>query len=58
MDKNRLIELRAIYRDGLLGDTIPFWQSRFIDKEHGGYLHYRDADGSLLSTDKAILPAG
>ena len=58
MDKNRLIELRAIYRDGLLNDTIPFWQSRFIDKEHGGYLHYRDADGSLLSTDKAIWVQG
>ena len=35
MDKNRLTELRNIYRDGLLNDTIPFWQSRFIDQDEG-----------------------
>ncbi|MBH06869.1 MAG: N-acylglucosamine 2-epimerase [Phycisphaeraceae bacterium] len=58
MDKKRLLELRDIYRDGLLGDTIPFWQSRIIDDEYGGYLNYRDADGSLLSTDKAVWVLG
>lgn len=58
MDKKRLTELRNIYRDGLLNDTIPFWQSRILDDEYGGYLNYRDADGSLLSTDKAVWVLG
>jgi len=58
MDKNRLIQLRDLYRDGLLNDTIPFWQSRILDPECGGYLNYRDADGSLLSTDKAMWLTG
>lgn len=58
MTKERLIQLRDIYRDGLLKDTIPWWQSRMIDKEDGGYLTYRDADGSLLSTDKAVWVLG
>lgn len=58
MTKQRLAELRDIYRDGLLSDTIPWWQSRMIDREDGGYLTYRDADGSLLSTDKPIWVLG
>ena len=58
MDRQRLVELRDLYRDGLLNDTIPFWQQRIIDETHGGYLHYRDADGSLLSEDKAIWVQG
>lgn len=58
MTPQRLIELRDLYRDGLLLDTIPWWQSRMIDREDGGYLTYRDADGSLLSTDKPIWVLG
>ena len=50
--------LRDIYRDGLLDDTIPFWQNRFLDHECGGFLTYRDADGSLLSTDKPVWVLG
>ena len=58
MDRKRIDELVPIYRDGLLDDTIPWWQSRFIDEEHGGFLTYRDADGSLLSTDKPVWVLG
>ena len=58
MHSQRIAELCSLYRDGLLGDTIPWWQSRFIDEEHGGYLTYRDADGSLLSTDKPVWVLG
>ena len=58
MDKQRIEELIGVYRDGLLGDTVPWWQSRFIDRECGGYLTYRDADGTLLSTDKPVWVLG
>lgn len=46
--------LGDFFRDGLLKDTVPWWQNRFIDKKYGGYLHYRDADGTLLGTDKPV----
>ena len=58
MDRKRINALIPIHRDGLLDDTIPWWQSRFIDEEHGGFLTYRDADGSLLSTDKPVWVLG
>src|SRR5512136_1762145 len=58
MEKQRIEELIGMYRDGLLGDTVPWWQSRFIDRECGGYLTYRDADGTLLSTDKPVWVLG
>ena len=48
----------TVYRDGLLKDTIPFWFPRCVDEEHGGYLHCRDADGSLIDTDKSVWAQG
>ena len=58
MDPKRTRELADLYRGGLLQDTIPWWQDRFLDHECGGYLTYRDADGSLLSTDKPVWVLG
>lgn len=58
MNSQRLVELRDLYRDGLLKDTIPWWQSRMIDTPCGGYLTYRDADGSLVGTDKPVWVLG
>ncbi|QQL44277.1 AGE family epimerase/isomerase [Sulfuriroseicoccus oceanibius] len=46
--------LRDFYRDSLLDDTLKFWLPDAIDKEHGGYLLMRDADGSLVDTDKSV----
>ena len=51
-------ELLATYRDGLLHDTLPFWLPRSIDEEFGGYLLFRDRDGSLLDTDKGVWQHG
>lgn len=45
---------KAFYENHLLGDTLPFWFPRSLDKEHGGFLLMRDADGSLIDDDKAI----
>ncbi len=58
LSRDRLNVLRATYRDGLLGDTLPFWIPRAIDREHGGYLTALDRDGSLLQTDKSIWAQG
>lgn len=46
------------YTDQLLTDTIPFWFPRSYDKEYGGFLLMRDADGSLLDDDKAVWIQG
>ncbi len=54
MDISRQRDLLAVYRDGLLDDTLPFWWPRCVDEEHGGFMFARDRDGTLLDTDKAM----
>lgn len=54
----RIDYLLAIYRDGLLESTLPFWFPRSVDEEHGGFMFSRDRDGSLLDTDKALWLQG
>lgn len=46
--------LKDFYKNQLLNDTIPFWFPRSFDKEHGGFLLMRDADGSLIDDDKSV----
>jgi N-acylglucosamine 2-epimerase len=48
----------AIYRDGLLNDTIPFWTKNAIDREHGGYLTALTREGKVYSTDKPVWVHG
>ena len=55
------LELAALaekYRTTLLGDTLPFWLPRAVDQEHGGYLTFRDRDGSLADDDKSVWQQG
>ena len=54
----RIDELIAIYRDGLLHDTLPFWIPRCVDREHGGFMFALDRDGTLLDTDKGMWQQG
>ena len=56
--KQDLIALRDFYANQLLNDTVPFWFPRSFDKEYGGFLLMRDADGSLIDTDKAVWIQG
>lgn len=55
---NDLISLRNFYQERLLENTIPFWFPRSYDREQGGFLLMRDADGSLLDDDKAVWVQG
>ena len=34
MEPQRIQELIATYRDGLLNDTLPFWLRHAVDREH------------------------
>jgi N-acylglucosamine 2-epimerase len=48
----------AVYRDGLLDTTLPFWFPRSLDREQGGFLVARDRDGTLLDEDKGVWQQG
>lgn len=50
--------LLAVYRDGLLYDTLPFWFPRSVDREHGGFMTALGRDGELLQTDKSVWVQG
>jgi N-acylglucosamine 2-epimerase len=58
MESAKLEQLSAFYKRHLLENVLPWWETRFMDKKDGGFLVYRDADGSLLSTDKPIWVMG
>ena len=54
----RITELKAVYRDGLLDDTLPFWLNHAIDREQGGYLNCLDRDGTVITADKPMWAHG
>ena len=58
MDRRRIDELLPAYRDGLLGDTLPFWLRHAIDREHGGFQFCLDHDGTVVDTDKGLWQHG
>lgn len=58
MQREKMDNLLAVYRDGLLNDTIPFWQNHAPDREYGGFLFGLDADGTPIMTDKAMWIMG
>lgn len=51
-------QLLAIYRDGLLGDTLPFWLQHGVDREYGGFMTALDRDGAVIDTDKGVWQQG
>lgn len=57
-NSQQLAELANFYKNQLLHDTMPFWFPRSFDTANGGYLLMRDADGSLIDTDKAVWIQG
>lgn len=50
----RLDLLHAVYRDGLIDDTVPFWIEHCVDHMHGGFMTALDRDGSIVDTDKSV----
>jgi len=58
MKEQRLLELKGLYRKMLLDDVVPFWMKHSLDKKNGGYYHYLDRDGSILSKDKSVWTQG
>ena len=58
MDRKRMEELVAVYRDGLLQSSVPFWLKHATDRECGGFLNCLDRDGSVVNSDKSVWNNG
>jgi len=54
MTLEQIDALISTYRDGLLGDTLPFWINHAVDREFGGFLSCLDRDGTVIDTDKSV----
>lgn len=52
------MELAAFYQNQLFDDCLPFWFPRAVDREHGGFLHCFDRDGTLVDDDKSVWAQG
>jgi N-acylglucosamine 2-epimerase len=48
----------AQYRDELLHNIVPFWETHSIDKECGGFFTCLRRDGSVFDTDKFMWLQG
>jgi len=53
-----LEKLRAHFRSELFEQIIPLWESGGIDHEFGGYLPYRNKDGTYASFEKRLYHQG
>lgn len=47
-------QLAQLYKDALLQDVLPFWETHSVDWEHGGYWTCLDRQGQVYDTDKFI----
>ena len=52
MKKDNFTDYRNYYKKALLENTEPFWSSRCLDTEYGGFLSYFDREGNLQADDK------
>ncbi|MCA9263327.1 MAG: AGE family epimerase/isomerase [Planctomycetales bacterium] len=58
IDPPRRDALLAVYRDGLLNDTLPFWLNHCVDEQHGGFMMSLDRNGTVIDTDKSVWQQG
>ena len=58
MTKERIASLTAVYRDGLMDDTVPFWLKNGVDREYGGFFSSVGRQGEVIDTDKAVWVQG
>lgn len=53
-----LQKYRDVFRDALLKDCIPFWQTHGLDREYGGLYTYLAQDGTRCSSVKSVWHQG
>ena len=54
----RVRQVTTWARDNLLEQVMPFWESRVIDPQHAGLLHYFDREGRPTETSKSTWGQG
>lgn len=57
MKKNEIVEYRNEAKNHLTKELLPFWTTRMIDKENGGYLTHFDEQGNDSGEDEKSLIA-
>lgn len=57
MDKQELVQLKNEAENHLVNELLPFWTTRMIDKENGGYLTHFDENGNDTGEDEKSLIA-
>ncbi len=58
MRRDRLLELREVYRRELFESVLPFWLTHSLDHVNGGQFNSLDRDGSVFDTDKSMWLQG
>lgn len=58
MNKKRISKLKKLFATRLLENTLPFWISNCIDREHGGYFTSLDRQGTVFSPHKGMWMHG
>ena len=51
-------EYLELYKNGLMEDVLPFWDTHSPDKENGGYFTCLDRKGNVFDTDKFVWLQG
>ncbi len=57
MKKEELVQLKNEAQAHLVNELLPFWTTRMIDKENGGYLTHFDENGNDTGEDEKSLIA-
>ncbi len=57
MNKKEPIQLKKEAEDHLLNELLPFWISRVVDKQNGGYITHFDEQGKDTGEDEKSLIA-
>lgn len=56
--RDRLLELREIYRRELFDSVVPFWLTHSLDHQNGGQFNSLDRVGSVFDSDKSMWLQG
>jgi len=57
MNKEKIAELKQEAQNHLINELLPFWTTRMIDNENGGFITHFDKDGNDTGEDEKSLIA-
>ena len=57
MTKNEITEIKKEAENHLIKELLPFWTTRLIDENQGGFITHFDKDGNDTGEDEKSLIA-